>query len=236
MQISVIIPTLNAAADLPATLHILTGGAVDGIIREVIVADGGSIDYTLQIAEGFGAGMCLSDKGRGCQMRAGASSARSEWLLFLHADTLLAGGWIDEVRRFIHDNPMRAGVFRLKFDEKGFAPMLVAAGAMIRTQLLGMPYGDQGLLISRQLYDEIGGFGDMVLFEDVDIIQRIKRLPKYKAEKPLHVFNTAAVTSAKRYRQEGYFKRVIRNFVCIIMYQFGVPIRKIRLFYSGSSK
>lgn len=236
MQISVIIPTLNAATSLPTVLHVLTNGALDGIVREVIIADGGSSDDTLEIAERFGANLCLSEKGRGFQLRAGARLARSEWLLFLHADTFPSGDWINEIRAFIHGDRMRAGVFRLRFSEKGLAPFIVSAGTMFRTRIFGMPYGDQGLLVSKHLYDEIGGFNEMELFEDVDIIKRLQDFGRQKKKKILHVFNCAAVTSAERYLQEGYFRRVIRNFICLMMYRVGVPTAKIYAFYTRREK
>lgn len=238
MSISVIIPTLNAAACLPPSLHVLAQGAVEGIIREVIIADGGSEDDTQLIAQSVGAKFCRTQAGRGQQLAAGAEHARSDWLLFLHADTVLGDEWISEVRRFIHQNHldgnkqngMRAGVFKLKFDERGIAPSIVAWGAMFRTRYLRMPYGDQGLLISKRLYEKIGGFRDMVLFEDVDIIKRIKLVQGRKA---LHVFHSSAITSAKRYREDGYMKRVIRNFCCIVMYRFGIPPVRVLSFYQG---
>ncbi len=235
MSISVIIPTLNASATLPALLHTLTDGAVDGIIREVIIADGGSSDTTLQIAENFGATLCLSDPGRGQQMSAGARLARSDWLMFIHADTIPGGDWISEVRRFTHVEPSkernRIGVFQLHFDEKGLGPSIVAWGAKVRTQYFQLPYGDQGLLIAKSHYDSVGGYSQISLFEDVDIIDR---LMQQATKRDLHIFNSPAVTSAKRYREEGYTKRVVRNFICICMYRCGVSMSRIQTFYEGS--
>ncbi|MEO1243361.1 MAG: TIGR04283 family arsenosugar biosynthesis glycosyltransferase [Pseudomonadota bacterium] len=222
--ISVVIPALNAEARLAACLDALVAAAVDGLVREVVVVDGGSTDDTLRIADGFGARIVKAPPGRGGQLRAGGAAARSEWLLFLHADTVLEDGWTDEVRHFIEKNACDAGVFTLAFDAKGLAPRAVAAGAMMRTRFVKSPYGDQGLLISRKAYDEIGGFRDMPLFEDVDIVKRLLRRHTNMA---FHVFTTKAVTSAERYEREGYAKRVFKNFVLFTRYQLGAAPEKL---------
>lgn len=217
VMITVIIPTLNAGLRLPACLDALVPGAVDGLIKEVIVADGGSIDQTVEIADGAGAKILNVAKGRGAQLAAGAKAARSDWLLFLHADTVLDSTWTNEVHKFL-ENTKRAGVFTLSFDANGVCPNLVAWGAMIRTQLLKLPYGDQGLLISKTMYDDIGGYEPLQLFEDVDLIQR---LVKTKGARALHVFDAAATTSADRYERNGYVRQVMANFARLIRYKFG---------------
>ncbi len=226
--ISVIIPTLDAAARLPAALAALAPAAIGGLVREVIVSDGGSGDATLAIAEKAGARLVSGNKGRGGQLARGAAAARGAWLLFLHADTVLGAGWEDEASAFISADPQRTGVFTLKFDQKGAMPQAIAAGAMIRTRILHSPYGDQGLLVSRTLYDQIGGFRALPLFEDVDIIDRIIRANGRKA---LHIFKSTATTSAERYLRDGYVRRVVRNACCLAMYRFGVAPLKIAAIY-----
>ena len=228
MSLSVVIPTLNAARTLPACLNALADGAVDGLVREVIVSDGGSIDETTIIADSFGARIVASAKGRGAQLHAGTQVARSAYILFLHADTVLQGDWIGQIRHFMEHGDRVAAVFGLRFDDRGLAPALVAGGAMIRTRIFKAPYGDQGLLISRQNYAEIGGYRDMPLFEDVDLIRRIRR--KYGREAVM-LMRAYAITSADRYRADGYFRRVIRNFICIAMYRLGRSPEKIVSFY-----
>ena len=116
-MISVIIPTLNAADGLATTLTALVPGVVAGVIREVIVVDGGSTDRTLEIAEASGADIVRAERGRGQQLKAGAEVARSDWLLFLHADTALETGWADEVSAFMErvdtgNRPATAAAFR----------------------------------------------------------------------------------------------------------------------------
>lgn len=227
-MISVVIPTLNAASGLGSTLGALVPGAVDGIIREVIVVDGGSSDATIAIAEACGATIVESEPGRGVQLRSGAAQAKSAWLLFLHADTVLEDGWIGDVigfqQRLGETNRSAAAAFTFALDDHGLAPRIVEFGVRIRSTLLKFPYGDQGLLISRQLYDDIGGYAAVSIMEDVDIVRRLGR-------RRIEVLRTAAVTSAARYRERGYARRVIRNLTCLGLYVLGVSNGRIQQVY-----
>ncbi len=217
-MISVIIPTLNAEVRLARCLDALVTPTLDGLVKEVIIVDGGSDDATKSIADGFGAAILTAPPGRGGQQAAGAKTARGEWLLFLHADTVLSDGWAGEAAKLMEKNLYAAAVFTLAFDAKGLAQRLVAFGAMQRTRWLKAPYGDQGLLISKKTYEEIGGFSDRPLFEDVDIIRRLLRA---KGAHALQIFSSKAVTSAERYEREGYVKRVLVNFVLLMRFQLG---------------
>lgn len=216
-QISVVIPALNAGAHLPRCLEALVGAAIDGLVREVIVVDGGSADDTAKIADAFGARIVETPPGRGGQLAAGARVARGEWLLFLHADTVLAHSWAPEAERFMATQE-GAAVFTLRFDAKGLAPRIVESGAMARTRLLKAPYGDQGLLIRRALYDEAGGYGDLPLMEDVAFV---RSLAKLKGRGVVHVLRAEALTSAARYERDGYARRVVKNAVLLARYFLG---------------
>ena len=231
--ISVVIPTLDAAARLPVCLEALVAACVGGLVREVVVVDGGSRDATREIADGFGAKVLTAPPSRGGQLKAGAGAAGGDWLLFLHGDTALTGDWAREVQAFIEAEDAggegaRAGVFTLAFDAAGIAPRLVAAGAMARTRVLKSPYGDQGLLLSRRLYEAVGGFRDMPLFEDVDMVRRIVRRGGRGA---LHVFRAKAITSAARYERGGYARRVIKNAWLLMRYHAGASPEKLKESY-----
>lgn len=228
-MISVVIPTLNAEASLAASLSELVPATVDGLVREVIIVDGGSADRTLRIADQSGARIIKSPPGRGRQLQAGAQAARFDWLLFLHADTMLAPGWEREVGTFIERvdlgrRPETAAVFRFALDDIGFMPRLVEWGVAMRTNMLRLPYGDQGLLLPRRLYTSIGGFRDMPLMEDVDIIRRLGR-------SRTTVLRTTAVTSAVRYKRDGYLRRIVRNLACLTLYFFRIPPHVIARIY-----
>lgn len=191
--ISVVIPTLNAARALPRTLAPLVEGVSEGLIREVIAADGGSQDETLEIADAAGCTLVSGEAGRAKLLRTGAMRAKGKWLLFLHPGTALARGWTDDVRPFLQFNEARkrAATFKLAFDDKSARAALF--WARVRAQVMKLPHGDQGLLISRFLYDGLNGYRD-VAHEDVDLARRI-------GAKRLVFLESEAITSADNYRR-----------------------------------
>jgi rSAM/selenodomain-associated transferase 2 len=215
-MISVVIPTLDAEEGLAATLTALVPAIVEGLLREVIVVDGGSRDRTLRIADAAGVEVVQSARGRGTQLATGAERARSPWLLFLHADTVLQRGWEDEIAALIErvdigQRPATAAAFRFALDDTGFKPRLIEAGVTLRCMLFRLPYGDQGLLIPAALYREIGGHRPLPIMEDVDIVRRLGR-------QRVVMLRSAAVTSAIRYKRDGYLARVVRNLSCLTLY------------------
>ncbi|MEM9637743.1 MAG: glycosyltransferase, partial [Pseudomonadota bacterium] len=162
--ISVVIPTLNAEAHLGGCLTALMPGLEAGIIRELIVSDGGSEDATVSIAKAWGAEVVTGPPSRGGQLARGCNAAAGTWLLVLHADTQLRDGWVGPA--ILHLDTRQAGWFRLAFAQGGLAGRLVAGWANLRSRF-GLPYGDQGLLLPRALYADAGGYPDQPLMEDV---------------------------------------------------------------------
>ncbi len=225
-MISVVIPTLDAAADLPRALAPLVQGMADGLIKQVIVADGGSADETVAIAEAAGCDVVTSAAGRAKQLRAGAAAAKANWLLFLHADTALAPGWVSEAERFISQPQarMRAAAFRLAFDDDSREARRVIFWARLRARVMKLPYGDQGLLISHLLYDALGGYPDLPLMEDVELVRRV-------GPKRLVLLKTEAVTSAEKYRRDGWDKRSWRNLGLMTRYLLGADPVKLAKAY-----
>jgi rSAM/selenodomain-associated transferase 2 len=228
-MISVIIPTLNAERMLAHTLAALVPAVVDGIVQEAILVDGGSTDDTRVIAEGAGTHVIEARRGRGSQLDAGASQARGDWLLFLHADTALEPGWAEEAKSFTEwvDNCRRgqaAAAFQFALDDDGIMPRLIESLVGLRCHVLALPYGDQGLLISRNLYNRLGGFRSLPLMEDVDLVRRLKR-------RELVMLKSRAVTSGERYRRDGYLARSLRNLGCILLYYLHVPPRVLARLY-----
>lgn len=228
-MLSVVIPALNAEAGLAATLSALVPAAVDGLVREVVIVDGGSDDGTLAIVDAVGARLVRSQPGRGVQLGCGAATARFPWLLFLHADTVLEAGWHREAATFISrmdegQRPQSAAAFRFAFDDEGLAPRVVEAAVAVRCSLLRLPFGDQGLLISNALYRKVGGYRPIPILEDVDLVRRLGR-------SRMTILRARAVTSAERYKRDGYASRVLRNQLCLMLYAFGVdPVRIARIY------
>ncbi len=222
-MLTVVIPAFNAAAHIPRTLAAL---AASGIAGEVIVADADSPDGTAAVAARLGARVVWSARGRGTQLRAGAAAARGNWLFFLHADSVLDGSCAEAVAHFIADpaNRERAGFFRLRFDDPARAARRVERLANWRTRLLGLPYGDQGLLLSRALYDSAGGFPPFPIMEDVALARKIGR-------RRFVALDATLVTSAERYRRDGYLLRPLRNLVCLALYFLGVAPERLARFY-----
>jgi rSAM/selenodomain-associated transferase 2 len=232
-MISVVIPTLNAERSLPKSLAALVPAAIDGVVREVIVVDGGSSDNTRKIADAAGAEILISEAGRGRQLSKGAAAARFPWLLFLHADTVLRADWHDEAHRFIEAIESgaidhSAAAFRFRLDDNGLRARALEALVKARCTAVRLPYGDQGLLISQTLYDEVGGFKMLPIMEDVDLVRRLGR-------RRVALLNSDAVTSAERYRREGYLKRALRNQTCLALYSAGLPVKMILRLYGAAT-
>jgi rSAM/selenodomain-associated transferase 2 len=230
-MVSVVIPTLDAEHELAEALAALVPAVVDEVVREVIIVDGGSTDGTEALVNAAGARYLTAPHGRGTQLAAGARAARHPWLLFLHADSVLEEGWhLDAATHMAesekHHDANCAAAFRFALNDTGWRPRLIEAGVALRCSLLGLPYGDQGLLISRRLYDDIGGYREMTLFEDVDIVRRVGR-------RRLRLLRPRAVTSAARYRRNGYLARVLRNWWCAVLYAWGMSPERIERIYNG---
>ncbi len=192
-------------------------------MREVLLVDGGSVDATLQIGDDAGAKIISCTRGRGLQLAKGGAQARGPWLLFLHADTTLEPGWSKEAEQFITchtDQQKAAAAFRFALDDAGVRPRLLEALVGLRCRLFKLPYGDQGLLIEKGYYEQLGGFSDLPLMEDVEFVRRI-------GGKQIHILSSKAVTSAVRFKNKGYFRRVACNLYCLVLYYAGVAPHKI---------
>ena len=223
-ELSIVIPTLEAGAALPACLEAMFEGLRAGLIREVIVSDGGSTDATIAIADAAGAVVVTGPPSRGGQLRRGAAAAGGAWLMVLHADTVLPEGWVGAVRaQMAHGGP---AAFRLGFDAEGRAPRLVAGWANLRTQAFGLPYGDQALLVSRRAYEAAGGYPDIPLMEDVALARALRARRERIALLPLRV-----TTSAARYRRDGWLRRGARNLWLLARYLCGADPARLAARY-----
>lgn len=219
-RLSVVIPTLNAADSLAATLAALDPA------DETIVVDGGSRDGTVALARELGARVIETAPGRGGQLAAGAVAATADWLLFLHADTVLSPGWRVVVDAHLSSPraAQRAACFRFRLDDGSPQARRLERWVALRVAVLALPYGDQGLLIHRALYDSVGGYRPLPLMEDVDLVRRLGR-------RRLTVLNASAVTSARRWRRDGWLRRSARNLLCLALFHIGVPAERIARLY-----
>ena len=228
-MISVIIPTLNAERTLGPLLAALVSAVVDGLVQEAILVDGGSTDETCLIAEAAGTHLVTAPRGRGKQLDAGAAAARADWLLFLHADTVLEPCWAEEAKGFIERvesgrRPHTAAFFRFALDDDGLMPRLIEKMVSLRCLVLALPYGDQGLLISRNLYSRLGGFRPIPLMEDVDLVRRLKR-------SEIAMLELARRNERGALSEQGYLARSLRNLCCITLYYLRVPPRVLVRLY-----
>ena len=219
-RLDAVIPTLNAAATLSATLAALPQGAT------VIVSDGGSTDTTLDIARAAGCRIVSGPRGRGRQLAAGADAATRPWRLFLHADTIVSlQGWSAIARHMARPEGAHvAASLRLAIDDPAWQARVIERVVALRVRRFGLAYGDQGLLIHRDLYAAIGGYADLSLMEDVEIMRRLGR-------KRLVVLDGEARTSAARWRRRGWVGQTALNLTCVSLYRFGVPVDRIARLY-----
>jgi rSAM/selenodomain-associated transferase 2 len=222
-EISVIIPTLNAAADLPACLESLIDGLGAGLIRELIITDGGSTDATLTIAESAGATIVTGPASRGGQLRRGVDVAKGNWLLVLHADTVLGAEWAPVVQTHLDRGTGAAAWFQLAFRANGLRARWVAGWANLRSSLFGLPYGDQGLLVSRQMYLQAGGYPDQPLMEDVALARALKG--------QMIGLAVTAVTGAERYQRKGWLRCGAQNLWTLTRYFAGTDPEKLAASY-----
>ncbi|MBV8868527.1 MAG: TIGR04283 family arsenosugar biosynthesis glycosyltransferase [Acetobacteraceae bacterium] len=216
--LSIVIPTLNAASALSGTL------AAVGAEAEVVVSDGGSEDSTPALARRLGARVLRSPRGRGSQLAAGVAAARGPWLLLLHADTRLGPGWADAVAAHQRKGAGGAGYFRFALDSPDPRARRLERAVAWRCRALALPYGDQGLLIHRDLLERVGGVRPIPLMEDVDLVRRLGRAR-------LAALDADALTSAAKWERDGWYRRSARNLACLALWHAGVPPRLIARAY-----
>lgn len=226
-MISVVIPTYNEEGVVGRCIEAV---AAEGADCEIIVSDGGSSDGTVAEAEGFqNVVVVRSRKGRGYQMNAGAACARGNVFLFLHADTTLQKGWSREVLSVCEEEAVAGGAFTLRIDGPGRRYRLTECWVKVRCRLFRLPYGDQAIFVKRGAFENMNGYRDIPLMEDVDMVERMKELGR------IAILNKVAYTQARKWMSEGWLCTSLRNQLIMLMYRMGVdPHRLARIYYRGA--
>ena len=220
-RISVIVPTLNEAACLAATLDALALAPGD----ELIVVDAGSTDGTPDIARRYTSQFYQGPRGRAQQMNHGARHAAGDILIFLHADTLLPTDGPDAVRCALQQPSTVGGAFRLVIAPPTLALRLVAWGTNLRSRFGGLPYGDQALFVPRRVFEDLGGYDDVPFMEDVRLVQALRRRGR------LVILPQAVATSGRRWQRDGVLRTTARNVALMILYFCGVPPATLKRWY-----
>lgn len=219
--LSIIIPTLNEAGNITATLQNIPPAPE----LEIIVVDGGSEDATVELARRCGVHVLLGTRGRAKQMNMGAAVAKGEAYLFLHADTRLPVGFDGYVRGFLLKPEVVAGAFRLRIDSRSRGLRFIERMANWRSRVLQMPYGDQAIFLRAETFREVGGFPDMPLMEDFEFIKRLQGRGKIVTA-PVSV-----LTSARRWQKLGVLRTTLVNQAILFGYRLGVPPTTLARWY-----
>lgn len=219
MKLSVIIPTLDEEASLPRALASVPPGI------EIVVADGQSRDRTVEIATRRGTRLATGARGRGAQMNLGARVATGEAFLFLHADCELGPGAEETIRNALRDPNVVGGSFRLRIARPGWSHRVVAFGANLRARFLHLPYGDQAIFVRRSDFEAIGGYPEIPLMEDVELVRKLRR------RGDLVCLRETVTTEPRHWEALGPLFTTLLNWVTISLFFAGASPARLAPFY-----
>lgn len=222
-MISIIIPTYNEQDNIVNLLQAISGNL--GKYIEVIVVDGGSSDETVsRVADFEHVKLITSEKGRAVQMNRGAKVSTRGVLFFLHADCKLPENWYEAISTAIEEERYVAGSFYLKFDKSGFWYRLYSRLSKIRYALF--TYGDQGLFVSKQVFDKIGRYPEIPIMEDYEIMVRLKK------EGQIVKLDMPMTTSARKFSKNGVLLQQLKNVMIVLFYSCGISPSRLARWYA----
>jgi rSAM/selenodomain-associated transferase 2 len=225
--VSVIIPVLREPQPLDSLIdHLLR--IADGVPVEMIIVDGSPGRETIKAISRDNAALLTAPAGRARQMNAGAAAAKGDYLLFLHCDTRLPQGAFRRIAETLSEGNLVAGAFDLRYRSEKLSMRIIARAACVRSRLTRIPYGDQAQFFRRDYFEKIGGFADIPLMEDVEIMLRIKGLGDC-----ISILPEAVVTSARRQEKEGIVCCTLRNWTIITLYFLGISPERLVRFYKN---
>ncbi len=224
-DVSVIIPVLNEVATIQQTIdHIFSLPRQGGL--EVIVVDGDPDGETVRAVQNSEVKKLTGGGGRSGQMNIGASAASHPVLLFLHADTLLPEDAFAGISHALEERAIVGGAFDLGIQSDRTVFRVIEGAASLRSRITRVPYGDQAIFVRRDYFDALGGFSEIPLMEDVDLMRRIKR-----AGDRIQIIPSQVMTSPRRWEREGVTYCTLRNWTLMALYSFGVAPEKLTRFY-----
>ncbi len=220
-NVTIVIPTYYSQNTINTTLN-----SAYKYFDKIIIVDASPNNISANISHKYKVKVLRSIKGRGTQLLLGANKVSTNWIFFLHSDTILNKNNIRDIKEFISNesNYYKAAAFKIKFNKNNIYSYLLMLITNIRSKYLKLPYGDQGLLISRNFYKKIGGYENIPIMEDVDIINKI-------GFKNVQILNSHIITDAIRYENQGWIIRPFINLYCLCLYFFGFDIHKINKIY-----
>lgn len=219
--ISIIIPTFNEQG------HVSLWRELVSQVREVIIVDGGSTDQTVVLAKQQGLRVEICHEGRGPQLNLGATSASSDILLFLHADTRLPADFTTAITACLNQPATVAGAFSLAIENAGVGLRCISFFANLRSRLLQLPYGDQAIFLRRSDFLRVGGFPPAPIMEDFLLIRRLR------GQGSIRTLPQTVLTSGRRWQKFGIIRTTLINQMVILGYYAGIPLKKLALLYRG---
>lgn len=229
-KISIIIPVFNEEKKIKDTLTAILNHQNHEQV-EIIVVDGGSTDQTVKIVQSMGIKIYhFPQKGRANQMNFGAEKATGDIFLFFHGDTIISANFPKIIREILAQSEVVAGAFLLNINSNKKTMKFIEMMANWRSILFSLPYGDQGIFLKRSIFEKIGGFQNLEIMEDFDLIQRLKKLGK------IRIASTCVITCDRRWQKLGVFKTTLINQLVIIGFYLGISPKKLKQFYHRERK